>query len=226
MAARRTQQVGIWIITLTMLLGTVGGFVAMMVAPSNEARDRAAIQEARDQYKAASEEYQKKIEAQAKELSDKYFTEFSAYQSRVAAFNAEEVTELKTEDLKVGDGEEAKEDTKIAVYYIGWNPSGKIFDQSIEGEFLRSPLNIDGPASAQVIEGWQKGLVGMKIGGVRELTIPSDLAYGESGQGEDIPANTPLKFVVMAIAQPEEIPQPEMPKVLKDYYKKLYGGSL
>ena len=60
----------------------------------------------------------------------------------------------------------------------------------------------------------------MKVGGVRELTIPSDMAYGETGSGEDIPANTPLKFVVMAIPPVEEIP---LPQILKDYYKRQYG---
>ena len=74
-----------------------------------------------------------------------------------------------------------------------------------------------------MIEGWKKGLVGMKIGGVRELSIPSDLAYGKNGSGEKIPADTPLKFIVMAIPQPEEIPEVEMPQLVKDYYKRLYG---
>ena len=89
-----------------------------------------------------------------------------------------------------------------------------------DGDSLKAPFAVDGPAEAAVIEGWQKGIVGMKIGGIRELTIPSDLAYGETGSGEDIPANTPLKFIVMAIPPVEEV---EMPQVLKDYYKRQYG---
>ena len=51
----------------------------------------------------------------------------------------------------------------------------------------------------------------MKIGGVRELTIPADKAYGDKAQGDKIPANSPLKFVVMAIEKPADIPEPEMP---------------
>ena len=121
----------------------------------------------------------------------------------------------------VGDGDEVNDDTPVAMYYIGWNPTGIVFDQSINDGKLKAPRAVaDGPANASVIEGWQKGLVGMKIGGVRELTIPSAMAYGEAGQGDDIPANTPLKFVVMAISPVEEVP---MPQVLKDYYKRLYG---
>ena len=63
----------------------------------------------------------------------------------------------------------------------------------------------------------------MKIGGVRELTIPSSQAYGETGSGDKIPANTPLKFVVMAIPPVEEIPTPQ---IIKDYYKRQYGIEL
>lgn len=64
----------------------------------------------------------------------------------------------------------------MAMYYIGWNPDGKIFDQSIDGETLKSPLSLDGVGASDVIVGWKKGLLGMKVGGVRELTIPS--GYG------------------------------------------------
>ncbi len=220
MATTNSQRIGIWVIAGMMIIGTIGGFIAMMVAPGNEAKDQAVIEAASKEYSAAYQEYQKKVAAQATELSKKYFATFSPYTSRVGEFDAASVNELKTEDLLVGDGEEIKEDTKFAAYYIGWNPSGKVFDQSIDGEALKAPIAIEGPASAAVIKGWQKGLIGMEIGGVRELTIPADLAYGETGQGEDIPANTPLKFVIMAIPQAEELSEPELPQVLKDYYRR------
>lgn len=213
MATKKSQRIVIWVISIVMLVGTIGGFVAMMVAPGNQAKEQSALE-------AAQKEYQAKVDAQAKELSTKHFEKFSSFADRVGEFDAEGITELKTEDLVTGDGEEVKDDTSIAVYYIGWNPSGKIFDGSIDGETLKAPFAINGPANASVIEGWQKGLVGMKVGGVRELTIPSDMAYGETGSGEDIPANTPLKFVVMAIPPVEEIP---LPQILKDYYKRQYG---
>lgn len=72
----------------------------------------------------------------------------------------------------------------MAMYYIGWNPDGiKIFDQSIDGETLKSPLSLDGVGVSDVIVGW-KGLLGMKVGGVRELTIPSDMAYGATARSE------------------------------------------
>lgn len=223
MATRKSQRIAIWVIALVMLAGTVGGFVAMMVQPGNDARDQAALKKAQEEYTKAQQEHQKKVEAQANELSAKYFGTFKEYSARVGEFNKDEVKELATEDLVVGEGTEIKDDTKFAAYYIGWNPSGKVFDQSINGEKLKAPFAIDGPKNASVIEGWKKGLVGMKIGGIRELTIPSAQAYGESGQGEDIPANTPLKFVIMAIDKPADIAKPEMPQVLKNHYRKTYG---
>ena len=224
MATPKSQRIGIWIIAGVMLIGTLGGFIAMMVAPGNEAKDKAALEAASAEYTKATEERQKKVDAQTAELSAKYFAEFSAFSSRVGAFSKDDIKELKTEDLKVGDGEEIVADTAFSVYYIGWNPEGVIFDQSIDGENLKAPFAIDGPANTSVIEGWQKGLIGMKIGGVRELTIPSDQAYGETGSGDTIPANTPLKFIVMAIPRPEEIPAAKMPEVLRKEYEK-YGLS-
>lgn len=244
MATTKGQRIGIWVIAGTMMIGTVGGFVAMMVAPGNQAREQAELQKAQDEYTAALQEYQKKVTEQNEQydmainakvaelrLNEKYAAEFSGYASRVSAFNKDEVTELKTEDLKVGDGEEIKDDSNVAMYYIGWNPTGEVFDQSIDGDKLKNPLPLDGVGTASVIEGWRKGLIGMKIGGVRELTIPAAQAYGEQGSGEKIPANTPLKFVVMAIPslgvkKPETIPEPEAPKIVKDFYKRNYGYDL
>ena len=244
MATTKGQRIGIWVIAGTMMIGTVGGFVAMMVAPGNQAREQAELQKAQDEYTAALQEYQKKVTEQNEQydvainakvaelgLNEKYAAEFSGYASRVSAFNKDEVTELRTEDLKVGDGEEIKDDSNVAMYYIGWNPTGEVFDQSIDGDKLKNPLPLDGVGTASVIEGWRKGLIGMKIGGVRELTIPAAQAYGEQGSGEKIPANTPLKFVVMAIPslgvkKPETIPEPEAPKIVKDFYKRNYGYDL
>ena len=64
----------------------------------------------------------------------------------------------------------------------------------------------------------------MKVGGVRELTIPSDLAYGETGSGDSIPANTPLKFVIMTIPTPTAIEQPMPSEELTTLYSRLYGN--
>lgn len=177
-------------------------------------------QEALQEYQAAQDEYQKKVDARDAELTKQYYAAFKQYASRPAKFSIDSVKKLTKTDLKQGEGETINDDTKFAAYYIGWNPDGKVFDQSIDGDKLKSPFAIAGLKDTAVIDGWKEGLKGMKIGGVRLLEIPSDMAYGESGQGDDIPPNVPLKFIVMAIPAPEEIKQPEIPAEL---LQQLYG---
>jgi FKBP-type peptidyl-prolyl cis-trans isomerase len=194
MATKKSQRIGIWIIAIVMLVGTVGSFAAMIVGTQNSANDQKKFEEAYAAYQKQLDE-QKKL---AKELSDKYYGTFKPYQSSPAAFDASTVGQtVITNDLKVGDGAEITKDTKYLAYYVGWNPSGKTFDSSFDGETLKAPLDT---TEATLISGWNDGVVGMKVGGVRELTIPAALAYGDTGSGEDIPANTPIKFVIMIIA--------------------------
>ena len=206
MATTKAQRIGIWIIAGFMAVGTIGSFAIIVLANENAQRDQARVTELTTQYQDATN-------AQTKELSDKYYATLSQFASRAAAFDASSVTELKTEDLIVGDGDAITTDTPFTAYYIGWKPDGTIFDSSLDGESLKAPFSV---TPGGVIEGWTKGADGMKVGGVRELTIPSDLAYGETGSGDSIPANTPLKFVVMIIPTPETI---EMPQELINYYQ-------
>ena len=150
-------------------------------------------------------EYQELLEQQQKEtteLSATYFDEFKQYESRPADFDASTVGESVTfTDVKEGDGETITEGfNSYRAYYMGWNPTGTVFDSSISGESLKAPLDL---SQMTLIPGWYDGVEGMKIGGVREVTIPAGLAYGETGSGEDIPPNTPIKFLIMAIPPAE-----------------------
>lgn len=204
MATTKTQRIGIWIIAVFMAVGTIGSFAIIVLSNSNSQTDQARIQQ-------LTTEYQDKVSAQNEELSKKYYDTFKQYESRVAAFDAATVSELKTEDLAAGDGEALTTDSSFTAYYIGWTPDGKVFDGSIDGDSLKQPFTV---TPGQVIQGWTQGVVGMKVGGARELSIPSNLAYGEQGSGS-IPANSPIKFVVMVIPTPEAIP---MPQELINYY--------
>ena len=105
---------------------------------------------------------------------------------------AEPPTELTIEDLKEGDGAEAKAGTTISVNYVGsLFKDGSVFDNSWDrGEPISFPLG-----AGQVIPGWDQGFEGMKVGGRRVLVIPSDLAYGPTGQGP-IGPDEALVFVV------------------------------
>ncbi|HET8884302.1 MAG TPA: FKBP-type peptidyl-prolyl cis-trans isomerase [Candidatus Saccharimonadales bacterium] len=213
MATKKSTRIGIWIIAAMMLVGTLGSFAAMILQPMNTQTDQARIKEMTEQYQAAYAAYQEKLDAQAVELSKQYYDEFSKYSDHPEAFDASEVDELQTTDLKNGTGEEITAETEYKAYYIGWNPKGKVFDSSIQGDSLKAPI-----AGGNLIPGWNKGVIGMKVGGVRQLTIPAELAYGEAGQGEDIPPNTPLKFIVMVIQPPQVADEPTVPQELIDYY--------
>lgn len=215
MATKKSQRWGILVILVALVIGTFGSFAAMMIGNDTQTQEAARQQALYAKYQEESKAYQAKLDAQGVELSKKYYEDFKQYSSQVGEFDRDSVKELKTEDLKVGDGAEITGTTKFATYYIGWNPKGKVFDQSIDGEALKSPLPVaDGLDAAGLITGWKDGMKGMKIGGVRVVTIPSDLAYGEQSPGDDIPANTPLKFVIMAIPLPEQFAPPSIPNEL------------
>jgi FKBP-type peptidyl-prolyl cis-trans isomerase FkpA len=106
------------------------------------------------------------------------------------------VTELKTEDTKVGTGDEAVTGKSVTVHYTGWLTDGTKFDSSKDhGQPFTFQLG-----AGQVIKGWDQGVVGMKVGGVRKLTIPSSLAYGDRGAGGVIPPGATLVFEVELLA--------------------------
>jgi len=102
-------------------------------------------------------------------------------------------TELKIRDIWVGDGEEAKPGQTVSVHYVGVAFStGEEFDASWNrGSAFRFPLG-----AGRVIAGWDQGVVGMKVGGRRELIIPPHLGYGERGAGAAIKPGETLIFVV------------------------------
>lgn len=99
---------------------------------------------------------------------------------------------LKYVDQVVGTGEIAVAGKTANVHYTGWLESGKKFDSSLDrGQPFSFPLG-----AGRVIKGWDEGVQGMKVGGKRKLTIPSDLGYGSRGAGGVIPANATLIFDV------------------------------
>lgn len=99
---------------------------------------------------------------------------------------------LKVEDIKVGDGAAAVVGKKVTVHYTGWLTNGTKFDSSLDrGDPFHFNLG-----AGQVIKGWDQGVEGMKTGGKRKLTIPSELGYGEQGAGAVIPPGATLIFEV------------------------------
>ncbi len=112
----------------------------------------------------------------------------------LAACSASE-PELKFTDRKLGTGDVAVSGASVTVHYTGWlwrnGTRGKQFDSSRSGRPFTFKLG-----SGEVIEGWDEGIKGMRVGGVRELIIPPGKAYGAKGAPPDIPPNATLCFEV------------------------------
>ena len=198
------QRIFIALIAIVMLGSIIASYAAIVIGGSGNTSAanpelEAKISELSAEYKAKSAE----VDAASASMSEQYFAEFSAYKSEVKAYNetSANANGLQSTDLKIGSGHLlADGDTDYFAYYIGWCADETIFDSSLNGSSLKAPLAAD----AGLIEGWNLGVVGMKLGGVRELTIPGELAYGESSEicGG---TNKPLKFIVMALEKTEPL---------------------
>ena len=109
------------------------------------------------------------------------------------------ITQLQKQDVKVGDGAEARKGRVVRVHYTGWlydagqpDKRGAKFDSSKDGN---QPFDFTLGAQ-EVIPGWDEGVAGMKVGGTRVLTIPPEMGYGARGAGGVIPPNATLVFEV------------------------------
>jgi FKBP-type peptidyl-prolyl cis-trans isomerase len=100
--------------------------------------------------------------------------------------------ELQIEELEVGTGQEAQTGDRVQVHYTGWLTDGKKFDSSLDrGRPFGFQLG-----EGRVIPGWEQGVLGMKVGGKRKLTIPPHLGYGDRGAAGVIPPGATLVFEV------------------------------
>lgn len=103
---------------------------------------------------------------------------------------------LQIEELRPGDGTEARAGNSVTVHYVGTLTNGKKFDSSRDrGKGFTFRLG-----AGQVIAGWDQGVAGMRIGQIRKLTIPPELAYGADGFGDVIPPQSTLVFEVELLA--------------------------
>ncbi len=98
-------------------------------------------------------------------------------------------------DIRVGNGEVAKEGNHVRVHYTGWLTTGKKFDSSVDAG---KPFDFT-IGNGEVIKGWEEGVAGMRVGGKRQLRIPPDLGYGADGSPDTIPPNATLIFDVQLL---------------------------
>ena len=124
----------------------------------------------------------------------------SACQKPVPPYTGGDVGKLTVVDQKVGTGVEARPGMQVLVHYTGWlyeqkasNKHGLKFDST--DDHGGTPFSFV-LSQGKVIDGWDKGIVGMRVGGRRELLIPASLGYGARGAGGVIPAGASLVFQI------------------------------
>lgn len=197
------------ILIAVLMLGSIVASYALIVANGGKTSTTSTDTSTEvDEEKIAEleAEYNKKEEEFSKATKDDY-NEFIKFKSEIKAYNETSANEsgVQTRDLKKGSGRKLEDgDTDYYAYYVGWCADESIFDSSFDNS--DNPTGFAKPldASLGMIEGWNTGVTGMRIDGIREITIPGELAYGESMEicgGK----NKPLKFIVMAKEKDESL---------------------
>jgi len=216
------QRIVIVVIAIFMLLSTFALYASVIMGGGSSSTTSTADNEKVERFNELYQKYLNAVDKQSAELSSKYFDTFVSYKSRVKAYNAADITTTTAKDLVVGTGAEVTDENFVdySAYYIGWLSDETIFDSSFDDAANPTSLKAPLEGTTNMIEGWLEGIVGMKIGGVREISIPSALAYGDQAQGS-IPADSPLKFIVMLIdpvGDPEFAESEELQQLMNDLY--------
>ncbi len=191
------QRFFIILIAVLMVGSIIASYAAIVIAGSSgSATTSGSIDEAKvEELKADYDEKQAEFE----ELAQGDFEEFIKYKSEITAYNesAANTGGVTTKDLKVGTGREIGEDDEdYLAYYVGWCADETVFDSSFDDVTNPTAFAKILDASLGMIEGWTLGVAGMKIGGIRVITVPGELAYGDTMEicGG---TNKPLKFMIM-----------------------------
>lgn len=213
-------RIVVGIIAFLMLFSTVAVYALIVLSSENKKKPKAEVSEALSKVEEELGNKKKEVEDISVELSNKHYGTMSKYRSRVKSYNAASVNSagLKTEDLVKGNGAEITAESTYYSYYIGFCPNEEVFDSSFDD--YKNPKELVAPleykaGESSFVAGWEEGVIGMKIGGVREISIPGELAYGDSREicGG---TNTPLKFIIYAVDPGENF------KTKIDEYNKLY----
>ncbi|MBR0480011.1 FKBP-type peptidyl-prolyl cis-trans isomerase [Candidatus Saccharibacteria bacterium] len=203
------QRIIISLIAILMLGSMIAGYAVIIMnggsksatSETSETISEEKILEYKEAYDAKLKEFQDATKSQYETLL--------AYKSEVKAYNETAANSgVSSRDLKKGSGRELGEgDKDYFAYYIGFCADESVFDSSFDdfenpsGFSAYGMLNL---TEMSLIEGWYAGMVGAKVGGVREITIPGELAYGDSTEicgGY----NKPLRFIVLTEAVNEKL---------------------
>jgi len=214
------QRFFIILIAVIMLGSIIASYAAIII--NGGGAKSGSTDKSIDQAKVAEyeEAYQKKLE-EFEKLSKSDYDKFIKYKSEIKAYNeaAANTGGVATRDFVKGDGRKLTEgDNNYLAYYVGFCADESVFDSSFNDN--SNPTNFAKilDASLGMIEGWNLGVEGMHLNGIREITIPGELAYGD--QMEICGGyNKPLKFIVMAVEK--EDPMKTLASELDTAYMKL-----
>lgn len=197
------QRVAIGIIAFIMLGSIIASYAAIIVGGNKDSGETALSDERMAYY---SNKYAEKLKT-FKEVSKNDYETFIKYKSEVSAYNETSANEggVQVKDLLKGTGRALeKEDSNYLAYYVGWCADETIFDSSFDSDKNPSAFAKALDVSLGMIKGWYQGVQGMKLGGVREITVPGELAY--ANQTEICGGyNKPLKFLIMAVAKEDPL---------------------
>ena len=201
------QRIFIGIIAVLMLGSVIAGY-ALIVANGGKTSattddDSSISEEKITEYQA---EYDAKT-AEFAEASKDDYDKFISYKSEIKAFNETSANEngVQVKELVSGSGAIIDEDSEYLAYYAGYCADGSIFDSTFDDNENPTKFSkILNVSALGLIEGWTEGVKGMKLGGIRRITIPGEKAYGDSMEicgGY----NKPLRFVIMAVAKEDPL---------------------
>lgn len=221
------QRILIIVIAVVMLGSIIASYAAIVMNgnKSSSASETSNIDEAKVvEYEEA---YHKKVDEFSQTTKSDY-EKFMEYKGEIKAYNeaAANSSGVVTKDLKEGSGVEvdAESGSNYLAYYVGWCADESVFDSSFDdNENPTVFAKVLDPALG-MIEGWKSGVEGMKIGGVREVTVPSELAYADKMEicgGY----NKPLKFLIMVVAKEDPLKSmaDELDEAYMRYQYAMYG---
>ncbi|MBR2831122.1 FKBP-type peptidyl-prolyl cis-trans isomerase [Candidatus Saccharibacteria bacterium] len=203
------QRIAIIVIAVIMLGSIIAGYAAIVIngnKNSSANTDTGTTEISEERMKQYEDAYNEKL-ATFKTATAGEFAKFSSQLSVMTAYNETAANSggVQTVDLIAGDGRELAEgDNNYLAFYAGWCADESVFDSSLDSTEKPTAFSKALDASLGLIEGWNAGMVGMKLGGVREITVPGELAYGDKMEicgGY----NKPLKFLVMAVANEDPL---------------------
>ena len=197
------------ILIAVLVVGSIAAsYIAIVISGSQGDTTSTAESTEVDEAKVAENQAAyEQIQAEFSEATKGDFERFVKYKSEVAAYNEAAANSggVQVKDLREGTGKEiTSDDADYLAYYVGWCADESVFDSSFDDAENPTAFIKILDASLGMIEGWTLGVEGMKLEGIREITVPGELAYGD--QMEICGGySKPLKFLVYAKEKTDDL---------------------